>query len=201
MVLPDGSFLIFDDGGAPPQVHSQARAIRVTINTKNRSVRLIKEYDHSPPLQTNYEGNAQPLPRGEIFAGWGQQPYLTEFNAAGRIDFDAHFNVPTSSYRAYRFPWAGYPQNPPALALGSGGRGRTTVYASWNGATTISSWRVLAGPSAQRLRGVGGGHRTGFETAISVRASGPCFAVQALSGSGRVLGSSRTIGSSRACSG
>jgi hypothetical protein len=107
------------------------------------------------------------------------------------MDFDAHFNSLTSSYRAYRFRWSGYPQNPPALALARGPKGTTRAYASWNGATTISFWRVLAGPSVNKLRATATARKSGFETAISVKAHGPCFAVQALTGRRQVLGTSR----------
>jgi hypothetical protein len=64
------------------------------------------------------------------------------------------------------------------------------VYASWNGATQVAGWRVLAGASATRLRAVAEGPRTGFETAIPVPAGtvGPYVTVQALDGGGNVLG-------------
>ncbi len=46
--------------------------------------------------------------------------------------------------------------------------GKTTVYASWNGATEVASWRVLAGPSAGRRTVVATAAKSGFETAIPV---------------------------------
>jgi hypothetical protein len=199
VVLPDGSFLMFDDGGAPPAVHSQSRVVRIAIDTKHMTARLVKQYVHTPPLLTAFEGGVQPLPGGELFVGWGQQPYLTEFNAARRIDFDARFNVPTSSYRAYRFPWHGYPLTPPDIAVATGAKGTTTVYASWNGATDVSSWRVLAGSSGTSLRSVATAPKIGFETTVSMRVREPCFAVQALTSAGQVIGTSRPSGSSSAC--
>ena len=74
--------------------------------------------------------------------GWGQQPYFSEDNSAGQQIFDAHFTVPTSSYRAYRFAWNAQPPTLPALAISPSTDGSTAVYASWNGATDVA---VLAG--------------------------------------------------------
>ena len=91
------------------------------------------------------------LPNGDVFVGWGQQPYFTEFNSAGQQIFDARFTSNTSSYRAYRMGWTGSRTTPPSIAAAPNNDGTTEVWASWNGATTVSSWRVLAGPSAGSL--------------------------------------------------
>ncbi len=72
----------------------------------------------------------------------------------------------------------------------TGTRGGTgTVYASWNGATLVASWRVLAGASAKALHPVASAPRSGFETAIPLPAgvSGPYVTVQALDAAGQVL--------------
>ena len=45
-----------------------------------------------------------------------------------------------------------------------------TAYASWNGDTRTTSWRVLGGPSPSKLSPLGGAPRSGFETSISVTA-------------------------------
>jgi len=58
---------------------------------------------------------------------------------------------------------------------------------------------VLAGPSPSSLVAVASAPKTGFETAIATPASvtGGYVAVQALAGSGAVLGTSRTIKAER----
>ncbi len=68
-----------------------------------------------------------------------------------------------------------------------------TVYASWNGDTRTTSWRVLAGPSPQQLEPVSTAARTGFETAIATPGPESYVEVQALGETGAVLASSRTI--------
>jgi len=75
----------------------------------------------------------------------------------------------------------------------AGGEG--VVYASWNGATLVASWRVLAGPSVSNLTAVAQAAHSGFETAIALPSGvvGPYLAVQALDGAGHVLGTSAAI--------
>ena len=68
-----------------------------------------------------------------------------------------------------------------------------TVYASWNGATGVASWRVLAGPSTHQLAAVATGADSGFETAIATPTAEAYVQVQALSPSGAVLGTSSAI--------
>jgi hypothetical protein len=64
------------------------------------------------------------------------------------------------------------------------------VYASWNGATLVASWRVLSGPSTGALAPVAQAPRSGFETAIALPpgAAGRYLTVQALDAAGGVIG-------------
>ncbi len=97
-----------------------------------------------------------------------------------------------SSYRAYRFQWTATPATTPAIAASTSGR-TTTVYASWNGATTVASWRALAGDARNRLRVVGTVvPKQGFETELPITAA-HYVAVQALDVNGRVLSTSATV--------
>ncbi len=62
------------------------------------------------------------------------------------------------------------------------------MYASWNGATQVSSWRVLAGAGAGPMTAVASAARSGFETAIPVAQGYQSFRLQALSAGARVIG-------------
>ncbi len=189
---PDGSLTMFDDGGGPPTVRA-GRAIRVSLNTANNTASLVRQYTHTPALKTNFEGNAQVLPNGDVFVGWGQQPYFSEFNSSGKMLFDARFTSNTSSYRAYRMGWSGQPNTVPNIAAAPNNDGTTEVWASWNGATTVSSWRVLAGPSAGSLTPEASGRWGGFETGIAANTGMPVFEMQALGSKGQVLATSGTV--------
>jgi hypothetical protein len=71
------------------------------------------------------------------------------------------------------------------------------VWASWNGATEVARWQVLAGDSATALSAVGSRPASGFETAISVAGDHAFVAVRALDAGGKVLATSRTITAAR----
>jgi hypothetical protein len=192
VVQPDGTLTIFDDGGGPPTVRN-ARAIRVSLNTTRMTATLVRSFGHSPQIPTNFEGSAQALAGGDTFIGWGQQPYFSEVNGAGQQIFDAHFVEPTASYRAYRFQWNAQPPTTPAAAQAWGSGDAPMVDASWNGATDVSAWRVLAGASRNSLTPVGRAGRRGFETAISANTEAPYLQVQPLDGHGKVLASSPVV--------
>ena len=69
----------------------------------------------------------------------------------------------------------------------------TELWVSWNGATGVERWRVLAGTRKSRLTDAGAVRKRGFETRIVVRNRRPYVAVRAIGRSGRVLGRSVTV--------
>ncbi len=189
---PDHTITLFDDG-AVPDVHSQSRAIHERIDWAHRTVHLTGREVRAQALLTGSQGNDQALAGGGSFVGWGERPYFTEFDASGRTVFEANIPYPGESYRAYTYPWMGTPAAPPALAVTSTGAEASMVYASWNGATGVSGWRVLAGADPAHLTAIASVPRTSFETAIPVHSPQPDFAVQALGASGQTLAISHVI--------
>ena len=183
---------VFDNGAGPPKVHPSSRGLELQLNPARATVKVLRDYEHTPPISANFEGSLQALPDGHMFLGYGQRPYFTEFDADGREVFDAHFTAHTTSYRAYRFAWKGDPLTRPAVAVSRSG-GFVTVYASWNGATRVARWRVLAGRTAHTMHPVAGAPKRGFETPITIHHHHADVAVVALDSSGRVLARSRTV--------
>ena len=192
--LPDGAISIFDNGSSPT-VHPQSRAIAVSLDPRTGTATLVSQVAHSPGLVAESQGNAQLLANGDWFVGWGQEPYFSELSPGGQQLFDAHFPPHTQSYRSFRQPWSGTPAHRPALAFAAGGAGAGTVFASWNGATQLAAWQLLAGGSRSSLRPVLTVPRSGFETALTVPAGtrGPYVEVQALDAAGGVLSSSAAV--------
>jgi hypothetical protein len=190
---PDGTITLFDNGAAPP-VEKFSRVLVLRVDTKAKKVSLVRSYHHPKRLLAPFEGNAQLLPNGNIVVGWGAQPYLSELGADGSVRFDAYFGhgkppgQDADTYRAYRFVWHGTPTDRPALAVGGG-----IAYASWNGATEVKRWQVLAGGDAQQLRPVKEAAKTDFETPIRLGKSAAFYAVKALDRNGKVLGTSRAV--------
>jgi hypothetical protein len=188
----DGTVTIFDNA-APPRTLAPSRAITLSLDMRRRIATLAHAYTHAPPVTADSQGSAQALPNGDVFVGWGgSSPYVSEYAANGQPLLDAHF-VPSGddSYRAYKLQWTAQPAAPPDVAAARAG-GTTTVYASWNGATEVASWQVLAGSTPDALTPAASAPRSSFETAVALPAA-QFVAVRALGASGEVLGTSRTI--------
>lgn len=189
---PDHTLTLFDNGDSP-KVHPQTRAVHERIDWGHRSVDLLSQAVHTPSLLADSQGNDQLLPSGSSFVGWGSLPYVSEFSPSGKLVFEARLASPGASYRAFTYPWAGTPAAPPALALRPGAGEALTAYASWNGATGVSAWRLLAGPGPGQLVPIATVPRTGFETAIPADTAQPYLAVAALDASGRSLSTSAAV--------
>jgi Arylsulfotransferase (ASST) len=187
-----GLVTIFDDGAAP-RVEPQSRVLVIRLDAETARATLIRSYKHHPNrLISQFMGNAQMLPNGNVVVGWGNEPYVTEFGSNGQILFDAKLPRGGMNYRAFRFGWSGHPTTDPAL-VAPGGRHRRAVYASWNGATEVVAWRLRAGTAAGAVAPIGTTPKRSFETRIDVP-DGLRFAdAIALDRHGRELGRSHTI--------
>jgi hypothetical protein len=191
--LPNGTISVFDNGGVP-NVHPQSRAIIVTINPQSRTDTLLASFEHPHPLSAGSQGSVQLLSGGNVLIGWGAEPYISEFSPSGALLLDARMPAKTEAYRSYRFAWSATPSTPPAItAKVTSATAAVTAYASWNGATGVSSWRLLAGAAPNQLTPVATAARTGFETAITTPGPEAYLQVQAISEAGTVMSSSPPI--------
>jgi hypothetical protein len=84
------------------------------------------------------------------------------------------------------------PVVPPTL-VSARGAGSPTLYASWNGATDVSSWHLLAGSTHSALASDSTIPRSGFETALPVSRASGYAAVVAIDRRGEPLGRSAAI--------
>ena len=157
------------------------------------SDQLAGQYSRGRDFASDYMGSIEPLPNRNEFVGWGSNPYFSEYDASGRLLLDAKLPGPNLSYRAKLEQWVGLPRYSP---VGAARRraGRTTVYASWNGATQVARWKVLAASSGSGPHVVARSPKSGFETAIPVGHGYQRFNLQALDANGRVIGVSREFG-------
>jgi hypothetical protein len=192
-VLADGELTFFDDGSNPP-IHRQSRALRIKLDSGTHEAHLVSAYTHTnPPLLAASQGNMQTLPDGNSLVGYGGVPAISEYSRGGSLLFDAHQPFDMSFYRAFRFPWSARPLSPPAVLASANNTGEETiVHASWNGATGVSAWRVLAGKHRGSLVAQSTIGATDFESSTTLPQRYDYVAVQALDSTGRVLGASRT---------
>jgi hypothetical protein len=192
-VLPNGELTFFDDGSNPP-IHHQSRGLRIRLDFKRHEATLASVYAHTnPPLLAASQGNMQTLANGDTLLGYGGVPAISEFASDGSLLFDAHEPFDMSFYRAFRFPWSARPVSPPAVFASLNNTAEETiVHASWNGATEVSSWRVLAGTRAGSLGAQATIPANDFESSTTLPAKHAYVAVQALDRAGRVLATSAT---------
>ncbi len=199
--LPDGDISIFDNGGSPfdeSYSHHESRGLIVSVNNQTKTDSVVQELKHPSLVQAGSQGSVQQMANGNWFVGWGQEPYFSEYTPSGKLIYDAHMwavaknkQLETESYRTYKFPWKATPYWAPSLAAQKSGGG-VEAWASWNGATEVTSWRLLGGSSSSHLSLIGSASSSGFETTLH----GPeeaYLAVQALNSGGEVIGISSTI--------
>jgi hypothetical protein len=187
----NGVITLFDDEAAP-KIGPESRTLALKLDETAHTATLVGQGTHKPSLLAFYEGNAQQLSNGHVFAGWGAQPFFTEFDGTGNMVFDARFLAPTPSYRGFRFPWNGRPHSAPRAAVVGTRKGKATVFASWNGQTNARYWRVYSGSSrgnVHRLLRTVNWQR--FETTIHVSSRDRYFTVQALDSGRHAMGTSR----------
>jgi hypothetical protein len=192
LMKPNGDITLFDNGAGYRRTEKQSRGLRIRLNMSKHQATLVHQYAHVPPVLSISEGNVQTLSDHNVFVGFGNAPVFAEYTSSGKQLFTGGFRSPVQFHRAFRVGWNGQPSGSPFIAASPNGSG-TIVYASWNGATSIASWRVLAGATPRALQAVASGAFSGFETAISTSSAAPYFAVQALNSSGRVLGTSPAV--------
>jgi hypothetical protein len=188
----DGTITLFDNEAAPKS-GPQSRAIVLRLEPRRRRAILVRSLVHHPPLLSADQGNVQLLPDGHYLVGWGARAYVTEFDRGGRVLVDLRFGSGADSYRAYRFPWRGRPHDRPALAVARARGGKVQLFVSWNGATEVHSWQVLAGDDPRRLQPLRTAAKTGFETAITIDPSERYVAVRALTERRTVLARSDSV--------
>jgi len=190
---PNGLISVFDNGSTPPK-EKQSRGILLKPDTAAHTVSLVKAFTNpSKTLLAASQGNTLSLPGGNWLMGYGGLPNFTEYDASGHVLLDGTLGKNVQDFRTYLAPWSATAPGRPSLAAKSAGPGAFNVAASWNGATEVASWRVLAGASSGALAPVATGAKSGFETTIKASAAGPYVAVQALDASGNVLGTSATV--------
>ena len=189
----DGTISVFDNGAGPRKVHDQSRAVVLRLDEEKIGAKLLREYTSPQERLSTSQGNMQLLPNSNVLVGWGSGPFVSEFSHEGELLFEARFPPDGESYRAFRFPWSGHPTDEPAVAVEQEPDDKVKLYASWNGATEVAIWEVLAGSRLDQLESLGSVSRNGFETAMLVQTPEPYVAARAKDPFGQVLGISAPV--------
>ena len=149
---PDGDVTFFDDGSNPPK-EPQSRGVRDRARHEATTPR-----GWSPRSRTRARRCWRPAratcrrsPTATRVVGYGGVPEISEYAPGGSLLFDAHLPSTSSSTapsatleRAARRPRRRSSRASTTSAT------RRSSRMSWNGATGVASWRVLAGARARR---------------------------------------------------
>jgi hypothetical protein len=186
--LPNGHITLFDNANQFDVVGQRhSRAAEYALDETAMIATLVRAYVVSPAIQSDFMGNQQRLPNDNRVVGWGGSARgldtgWTEFTPDGAVALQGdlvaqNLEANTFSYRAFRFPWQGYPTWAPALvALSEPTPG--ALYYSWNGATEVASYDVFGGRLPDDITGlVSQQARTAFEdtTSLENTARDTCF--------------------------
>ena len=189
----DGTLSVFDNRAQLQPRYS--RGARWQLDESTMTATMVQEWRHDPDLFTSIVGNNTEMPNGNSMISFGTSGTATEYRGQTPV-FETDYAEPgIFTYRTYRETWHATPAEPPALAVDHSSLEVVTAWMSWNGATEVATWRLLAGSSASSLRVIGTAARTGFETSLSgpARASDTVFVAQALGAMGQVIGTSSPV--------
>jgi len=190
--LGNNTYRIFDNKWSqiPPEpTNRQSRVVYIHIKPAARTATRVRAitYPRGDGLLAGSQGNAQSLPNGNVLVGWGAADHVSEFTRSGRMIFDAHFPTGYNTYRAYRSPWVGRPDAAPFMRFASPG-GRRQVDILWNGASTVSRWRLLGGAAPGRLHAIGSTRWNGYDTAVRISPMPAYLQAVAVDGAGHTIG-------------
>jgi Arylsulfotransferase (ASST) len=190
---PGGLISLFDNGSDPPE-EKQSRGVLLAPDAVGHSVSLVKQFvNPTKTLLAESQGDALSLPGGNWLLGYGRLPNFTEFDASGHVLLDATLGRNVQDFTTSLSPWSGQPRSAPSVLARPNGAGALAVSVSWNGATAVASWRVLAGATPRSLAPVTSAPKAGFQTTIAVLSTAPYIAVQALDDAGAVIGVSGAV--------
>lgn len=128
---------------------NDAKAQDINGTNPDYTVRVIRSYENPQGVRSSSQGSVQVLPPmdgedSKVLVGYGLNAVWTEFDANGSALCDVHYGAVTSwergdiqSYRVYKFPWTGMPEQPPVVDISDDD---VEVYVSWNGATEVQDW-------------------------------------------------------------
>ena len=136
-----------------------------------------------------------------VFIGLASALFVSEFSYDGELLLNGRFPARVRGLLILLLPVDLAPERGPAMAVEGGPDEKVKLYASWNGATEVESWELLAGPDAGRLEPVGSVPWDGFETAKLVQTSHSHLAVRVRNRFGQARGTSApvTIGAKELC--
>lgn len=163
---------IFDNasnGYASTDTQSSGKIISIDHTSNTATLLSTTTFPGTGGILATSQGNTQILSNGGSFHSWGNNPYFSEHSANGTAVLLAQFasDGTAEDYRAFSSPWESTPADtiPEVYAYAQDTDTSTRVYVSWNGATTVATWRFYGAQEVgQAFELLGDTGKRGFET-------------------------------------
>lgn len=94
---------LFNDNSSGTSNRGLSSVQWIHVDPATHRATLVRNQTHPAGLVAFAMGNAQGLPDGDTFVGWGMAPHISEFSPDGRLVYDA--SLPSGTYRAYLDAW------------------------------------------------------------------------------------------------
>ncbi|PYH94094.1 hypothetical protein BO71DRAFT_380149 [Aspergillus ellipticus CBS 707.79] len=175
---------------------SSAMLVLLDTTAYPMTATLIARLPRPDGQLSRLRGNVQILPNDNVFVGWSEQGYQSEFSPEGHVLMTARFSSDRfSTYRAYKYEFKGRPRTPPDLVAsvyGTNDEDLTTIFhVSWNGATDVARWYFYGqGYDGGAPVLVGNVTKTDFETMYVGHGFLDWVSVAAIDHDGNVMGTS-----------
>jgi hypothetical protein len=172
--LANGHITLYDN--ADPDIGKNSRGVEYQVDEANKTVALVAEYRNTPDIYAQFMGNMQRLPNGNTLIGWGTSPapVFTEFDQSGEKVLEFTSTEGMLTYRAFRFPWQGFPTWPPDLTAVVEDN-LAHLYFSWNGSTETAAFLVEGGQDTNDLETLAQVTKAGFESRYTFQMPGNGF--------------------------
>ncbi len=84
----DSTVSVFDDhccrltgGGTSVDPTGPSRGLVLKLDQQARTATLAAQYGRNGGFRSEYMGDTQPQPNGNVFVGWGSEPYFSEYDS------------------------------------------------------------------------------------------------------------------------
>ncbi|KOC16222.1 hypothetical protein AFLA70_298g001371 [Aspergillus flavus AF70] len=175
---------------------SAALIVQLHTSVSPMTAKVIERYSRPDGDLTRLRGSVQKLANGNVFVGWSERGYQSEYSPEGEVLMEASFaSSRFSTYRSYKFDFTGRPSAPPDVVssvYGTDETDLTTIFhVSWNGATDVASWNFHARVNQDGMPVlVGNTTKLDFETMYIADGYLDWVSVEAVDEDGNVLGTS-----------
>ena len=189
-------------------------ALLLSLNTETMTAAVLRRWLRPDGEHTWQRGSVQMLPNDNSYASWSLFGYSSEFTWDGQLVQEVRFAENRFvDYRSFKFEFEGFSNEPIAVVSRVQGASAdsilTSVYVSWNGATTVAKWNLYGKKKCNDIftqhnetntqigtadtdgyQLLGSEVRTGFETLLMVPGYHQDIFVEAVDAGGKSLGNS-----------